>query len=187
VKWLAPAQLGWVAASVTNGEGYAARELDDRKNVEVAASLHPLAVAKVPALALFGAASRGTLGVTSARNDRLTGAVLWQGAQLRAGVVYSAGYGLNGDGAMRPSLLEAFVSAEPIASVLLGARASRFVLDTRGDAPTVDGVLASAGYRVTPELEVHGVFEMGSASEAAKVAQPGADRVEGRAVLRALF
>lgn len=187
VKWNAPSQFGWVAASVTNGEGYASRELDDRKNVEVAASIHPLASLKIPALAVFVSGTRGTLGVTSARNDRATGAVLWQGAKLRAGFTYTSGYGLGGDGAMRPSLMEAFVSSEPVPAVLVGLRANRFVIDARGESPTVDGVLVSAGYRIAPELEVHGVFDMGRANDAAKVAQPGSDRFEGRAVVRAIF
>jgi hypothetical protein len=187
LKWNAPARFGWVAASVTNGEGYASRELDDRKNLEVAASIHPLASLKIPALTLFASATRGTLGVTSARNDRATGALLWKGVQLRAGLSYTAGYGLNGDGAMRPTLVEAFVSSEPLPAVLLGFRANRFVIDSRGDSPTVDGLLASVGYRLAAELEVHGVFDMGRANDAAKVAQPGADRTEGRIVVRALF
>ncbi len=164
VKWNAPSQFGWVAAS-----------------------LHPLASLKSPALAVFVSGTRGTLGVTSARNDRATGAVLWQGAKLRAGITYTSGYGLGGDGAMRPSLIEAFVSSEPVPAVLVGLRANRFVIDARGESPTVDGVLVSAGYRIAPELEVHGVFDMGRANDAAKVAQPGSDRIEGRAVVRAIF
>jgi hypothetical protein len=114
-------------------------------------------------------------------------ALLWQGATLRSGLVFTEGWGLGADGSMRPRLVEAFVSGEPFADVLVGARATRFTTDTRGDAPTVDAVVGSVGYRIEPELEVHLVGELGRANDAAKIAQPGSDRTEARAVLRLLF
>ena len=186
-QWTLPQGLGSLAAGVTNGEGYASREFDLGKTGELALTLRPLAGIGVRALTLFGSGSRGTLGASSARNDRATGAVLWQGARLRAGVTYTQGWGLAGDGAMRPTLLEAFVSGEPFEGVLLGARATRFVLDARGAEPRAEAIVASAGYRVEPELELHLVADIGRANDAARLAQPAADRSEVRVVLRALF
>jgi hypothetical protein len=127
------------------------------------------------------------VGVLGARNDRVTTALLWQGAALRAGASYTEGWGLGGDGAFRPRLLEAFVSGEPVANLLVGVRATRFVIDSRGDAPTVDALVVSAGYRVAQELELHVVGDWGRANDAARLAQPAADRSEARAVVRLLF
>lgn len=186
-RWTFPQRFGALAASVTNGEGYTSRELDTRKSGEIALTLRPLAGAGWTELALFASASRGTIGVSSARNDRATAALLWQGAWLRTGLSYTLAWGLAGDGALRPNLFEAFVSAEPVPDVLVGLRATRAELDSRTQTPTVEAVLASAGYRVAPELEAHIAAEFGRADEAARLAQPGADRTEFRAVIRANF
>jgi hypothetical protein len=187
VHWALPRDLGTVSASVTNGEGYASREFDGGKTGEVALTVRPLAPFGVRPLALFASGGRGTVGAASVRSDRASAAALWQGAALRAGLTFTEGWGLGGDGAMRPRLLEAFVSGEPFANVLVGARATRFVFDTRGDAPTLDTVVASVGYRFEPELELHLVADLGRANDAAKLAQPAAERSEARAVLRLLF
>jgi hypothetical protein len=188
VRWTFPRRFGALAASVTNGEGYASREMDTRKSGEVALTVRPLASLEFPELAFFASASRGTIGVSSARNDRALAALLWQGKLLRAGLSYALAWGLAGDGTLQPTLLEAFTAAEPLHDVLLGLRVSRANLDTANPTPAaVDGLLASAGYRVAPELEVHVAGEFSRSNDAVRVAQPGADRTELRAVVRASF
>ncbi len=188
VRWSFPRRIGVLAASVTNGEGYASREMDTRKNGECALTMRPLALLELPEVALFASASRGTVGASSARNDRATAALLWQGKALRAGVSYSLAWGLSGDGSLQPSLLETFAAVEPVRDILVGLRVTRADLDTANATPAaVDGILASAGYRVAPELEVHVAGEVSRTNDAARVAQPGADRTELRAVVRASF
>lgn len=188
VRWAFPKRFGALAASITNGEGYASREMDTRKSGEVALTVRPLAWLDVPELAILASASRGTIGASSARNDRATAALLWQGRSLRAGVSYALAWGLAGDGTLRPTLLEAFTAAEPFHDVLLGLRVARTELDTASATEAaVDALLASAGYRIAPELEVHVAGEASRTNDAARLAQPGADRTELRAIVRASF
>ncbi|MEZ4410556.1 MAG: hypothetical protein R3A52_29355 [Polyangiales bacterium] len=184
-----PEELGWAGAGAYNGEGYTAREINRGKNLELAASLHPLArlAPRAAPLTLFASYVLGSSGSGSSRADRFTGAALWQGQRLRAGLVATLAWGLDDDGARFSYLLEAFVWAEPVTNLLVGARFSRWQRDDTEESDRVTTVLGTVGYRVLAPLEVFLAVSRQIPGARAAQALPGTDQWEFRAVTRAVF
>ena len=118
-----PADVGWVAVGAYNGEGYTNRELNRGKNLEAAVALH-LPRGPLRPLTLFGSYVLGSSGTGLSRADRLTGALLWQGDRVRAGVSVTRGWGVDDDGARGALLVEGFARVEPVARLLVGLRAT---------------------------------------------------------------
>jgi hypothetical protein len=183
-----PSRHGWAAVALYNGEGYANRELNRGKNFEVAASIHPLGEGPLLPLAIFASYELGSSGTGLARADRATGALLWQGEQVRAGVGGTYAWGVEDDGDRRSIVANVFVRAEPVERVLLGARADHFWLDTNTDSgATVTAVTLTAGYRLADPLEAFVVGTRSLATDSAQAALPGTDYWEARAVTRIVF
>jgi hypothetical protein len=188
VRMELPEQHGWAAVAIYNGEGYTNRELNRGKNFEVAASIHPLGEGPLLPLAIFASYELGSSGTGLARADRATGALLWQGELVRAGVGGTYAWGVEDDGARRSIVASVFLRAEPVERVLLGARADRFWLDTNTDSDaTVTAVTLTAGYRLADPLEAFVVGTRSLASDSAQAALPGTDYWEARAVTRIVF
>lgn len=188
VRLTLPDAFGWAGVGVYDGEGYTSRELNRGKNFEIAASIHPLANSLVGPLALFASYELGSSGTGLARADRATGALLWQGKRIRAGVATTYAWGVEDDGDRRSLVGNLFVRAEPIERLLLGARADRFWLDTNADSDaTVTQITATVGYRLADPLEAFLVGTRSLASDSAQAALPGTDYWEARAVTRIVF
>lgn len=183
-----PEAFGWIGAGVYNGEGYTSRELNRGKNFEVAASIHPLAQGPVQPLAVFASYEVGSSGTGLARADRATGAFLWQGKMVRAGLAFTQAWGVEDDAERRSRVANAFVRVEPIERVLFGARVDRFWLDTNVDSDaTVTQLTATAGYRLADPLEAFLVGTRSLSSDSAETALPGTNYWEARAVTRIVF
>lgn len=184
----APQRYGWLGVGVYDGEGYASRELNRGKNVEIAALGRPAPGTALLPLAVFASYSLGSTGVARARSDRLTTSILWQGERIRAGAAFTYAWGVGPVGAQRALLADVFVRVEPIERLLLGARASYFVRDDA--APSTDAitqVLASAGFRIAAPLEVHLVGARALPTTLTKDALPASDALDLRAVGRVFF
>jgi hypothetical protein len=180
-----PAGFGWAAIAVTNGEGYTQRELDGRKNVELAAVVRPLPQLAAP-LEVLLAYQYGSTGTTSERSDRLGGALLWNGARVGGGAAATWLLGLADDGGRRGLLLQAFARAELFERLLLAARVhwlNRDLTGVLGDNSAVD-VIASVGARVAAPLEIFASFHRALLSPLARAALPGSDVTGFRVTLR---
>jgi hypothetical protein len=181
-----PARLGWVGVAGFAGDGYTSRELNRGKSTEAALELHPLApVADALApLALFVSGVHGSQGVRSVRTHRLTAGLLWRpaggpprdaGARLAAGLLATFAFGLDDDAAREATLLEAFVRAEPVDRLLLGARLSHFVRATDVPGDRLTSVVVTAGYRLAEPLTVLLAVTRGLPASRARAALPGSD------------
>ena len=97
IRYTLPSHYGWIGVGAYNGEGYTQQELNRGKNVEIAGELHPLPGGALLPLAVFASYVGGSEGTDSARANRVTGAVLWQGGRVRGGVSYTYAWGVGDD------------------------------------------------------------------------------------------
>jgi hypothetical protein len=186
VRYTLPKKLGWVGLGAYNGEGYARRELNRGKTVEGAAEVHPLATLGVRPLALFASYTYGSTGVDSARADRLTGGVLWQGKKLRAGALATYGWGVGPDGQRNAVVLDSFVRVDPIGPLVAGARVSSWLRDAT-TADSVTTFTVSVGVKIAAPLEVHLIGARSMPSSTARGSLPGSEFVETRLATRIVF
>lgn len=174
-----PGRLGWVSVSAMNGEGYASRDLNRGKNVEIAASVHPLATAGPRVLApvaLAGAYVAGSSSTASARADRLTAALLYQGRWLRAGMTFTYAWGLADIGTTHANLLGAFVRVEPVPRLLFGARLDHFVRDAKASpADRLTTAWLAGGVRLADPLEAFVAATRAVPTDRYDVERPGAN------------
>lgn len=182
-----PRGYGWVGVGAYNGEGYTNRELNRGKNIEVAASIHPAPGGALAPLAIFASYVNGSSGTGLARADRVSGAVLWQGERLRAGVSFTWAMGVEDDSARTSWLAEGFVRAEPVRRLLLGARVSYWQRDTREATDRVTTLLATVGWRVLDPLEFFVALNRSIPGARAVQALPAMDNWEFRVVGRVVF
>lgn len=184
-----PIDLGWVGVGAYNGEGYNRRELNRGKNVELATQIHPLSVIEpVRPLSLFFSYVAGSTGTGLARQNRITGALMWTMERLGAGasVVYAQGFQDRGD--IDGVLVEGWVRGEPYENVLLAGQVANWWRNL--DAPEDDTILtvtAAGGYRIVKPLEAFLAFDAFVASDMAKAALPELDQYRIRAITRVSF
>lgn len=180
-----PRNYGYFAAGVYNGEGYTRRELNRGKNLEIAGSLHPAPGGAARPFAIFGSYVIGSSGTGSARADRLTGSLLWQGVRLRAGAGMTYAWGLANDGARRSMLFDAFMRLEPVDRLMIGLRGSYWNRNVEGQDPdTLVNVTGSVGYRWARPFETHVAVTKQAPSTVAHSAISGSDFWEIRLVSR---
>jgi hypothetical protein len=182
-----PRGYGWVGVGGYNGEGYNGRELNRGKNLEAAAEVHPLPLGAARPLAVFASYVAGSTGTGRARADRLTGALLWQGDWLRAGVAATYAWGVEDAGGVRSVLGDVFVHTEPYPRLLLGVRGSLWLRNTDADDDQVIQVTGAVGYRVAVPLEVFLATTRSLPAELAQDALPGSDFWDFRLVSRVVF
>jgi hypothetical protein len=182
-----PKAFGYAAVGAYNGEGYTSRELNRGKNVELAASVHPLAGSAGEPLSLFASYVIGSAGTGKARADRLTGAVVWQGVRLRAGGAVTYAWGVGENGLQRSLLLDGFIRAEPVDRVLLGLRAYSWMRDTGAAGDRIVGFTGAAGYRIADPLECFLAVTRTLPGDAAEAALPGINRWDLRVIARVVF
>lgn len=180
--WL-PADFGWVALAITNGEGYGQRELNTGKNLTLAANVRP-----VPALKQLEVVATGVLGssgVGNTRADRLGGGVLWDGGWVGAGVTAHAFWGLADDGGRRGLLLQAFARVQLFERLLLAVRGEHLWRDFSATADdSVSTLAAGAGVRLGYGCELFAEYERDALSPLARASLPGADVNAVRVVVR---
>jgi hypothetical protein len=233
-----PQGLGWAALGAYNGEGYARRELNRGKNIEVALFVRPLALLpEARPLAVFGSYVAGSAGTGRARANRLTAALLWEGgeplaaappaidpdpdphslppapavssplpappspalsaappspappsvARVRGGVALTYALGVDGDGARRSLLVDAFVRAEPVDRLLLGANVAAWDLDVAVPDDALTSVTGAVGYRFVGAIESYFALDRTIAGDRAKETIPGLDTWRFRLITRAVF
>jgi hypothetical protein len=188
LRYTIPDRYGWVAVGVYNGEGYNQQELNRGKNVELGGELHPIVHGPLLPLAAFVSFVGGSEGVDSARTNRLTGGVLWQGGRVRAGVAYTYAWGVADDADQTSTATDVFVKIEPIDRLLLGARLSYWVRDT--GAPSTDAITTiygSVGWRIFDPLEFHLGVTRAIPATLTRTELAGSDFLELRGVTRVVF
>jgi hypothetical protein len=186
-KFHLPRGYGFVAAGAYNGEGYQRRELNRGKNVEGALEVHPFASTAARPLAVFASYVNGSSGTGSAKANRLTTALLWQGKRVRAGADFVYAWGVGENGLLRSWLVDGFVRVEPIDRLLLGARGFAWVRDATNTSDRVVEVTGAAGYRVADPLEALVAVSRTLLGDAARTALPGVDRWNVRVIARVVF
>ncbi len=182
-----PRGLGAAALGAYNGDGYAQREFNRGKNIEVLLLLRPLAGGALEPLTLIASYVLGSSGAGDVRADRATGAILWRATRIRGGVSFTYAWGVDDRGDQTGWLAEGFVAAEPISSLLLGARVLRWQRDDAAETDRLTTILATVGWRVTRPWEVFAAVSRSIAGARALQALPGSDNWELRLVSRVVF
>lgn len=182
-----PRGYGFVAAGGYNGEGYQQRELNRGKNLEAALEVHPFAETGARPLAVFTSFVNGSSGTGSAKANRLTTALLWQGRRIRAGADFVYAWGVGENGLLRSWAIDGFVRVEPIDRLLFGARSFAWMRDVSRSDDRVIEVTGAAGYRLADPLEAFVTVTRTLAGDAARTALPGIDRWNIRVIARVVF
>jgi hypothetical protein len=183
-----PQKYGWLGVAMYNGEGYTQRELNRGKTVEGAAEIHPLPQGQLLPFAVYASYTAGSTGTEVARANRFMGALLWQGARLRAGIDFVYAWGVGADGTQRSLIADAFVRVEPIDRLLLGLRTSYWVRDISAE-PTdaVTSLSGAVGWRIADPLETFLALTRSAPTTRANASAPGSDYWEPRLVARVVF
>ena len=183
-----PEGYGFVAVGAYNGEGYTNRELNRGKNIEGAFEVHPFAgSAGGRPFALFVSYVSGSAGTGSARANRLTTALLWQGKRVRAGADFVYAWGVGENGLLGSYVVDAFVRVEPIDRLIFGARGFSWLRDTADAANRVTEVTGAAGYRIADPLEAFLALSRTLTGATAATALPGLDHWDLRVIGRVVF
>ena len=188
VKYDLPQKFGWIALAATNGEGYTSRELNRGKNIEAAFEVHPVPSGPLLPLGVFASYTTGSSGTVSARADRLTTGLVWQGERVRGGLFFTYAWGVAQSGTQRAILGSAFVRVEPVKRVLLGARYDAWARDV-GVAPNdeISTAWLTAGYRIADPIEVFLAGSRALATTRADAEVPGSDAWALRVIGRVVF
>lgn len=182
VRGFFPKGFGWIGAGAYNGEGYAQRELNRGKNIEIAALVHPVAVVKDAApLTVHASYTSGSSGTGLARSDRIAAALAWEGELLRGGVSFAYAWGLEGE-EVEGLVFEAFARVRPIPRLSLGATGMYFQRDLDQTDDFVALITGSVGYFIVDPLAVFLAVDGQISGQAAEQEIVGLDDVRGRLI-----
>ncbi|MEZ4257098.1 MAG: hypothetical protein R3A78_15520, partial [Polyangiales bacterium] len=183
-----PARYGELGLGVYNGEGYTQRELNRGKNLEAFARVAPLASieALVP-LSIMIAYVSGSSGTASARADRYTAGLLWDTPVLSAGAVFTYAHGLEDDGTRKAWHMQGFARTLLFDHLILGARASYFVRNTKVDDDTLLWLVGTVGAVLLPGVETYVSLERRSPGAVAQAALPDSNEWRGQLIARVLL
>lgn len=182
-----PRHFGTLAAGAYNGEGYALRELNRGKNIELAADIHPFATLGLRELGIVATYVIGSSGTGRSRADRLTLGALFDRPRYGFGAMATIAWGVA-DASDRTSILvEAFARGEPVQRWLLAARLSYWNRSTAVPEDTLWTVLFGTGVRIADPLTAWIAVSKTVAGAPTVAALPGVDAWEVRAVTRAIF
>lgn len=188
VRFEIPGRYGWLGLAATNGEGYTSRELNRGKNLEGAFEVHPLPRGALLPLGVFASYTSGSTSTVSARADRLTSGLVWQGRVVRAGAFFTYAWGVAQAGTQHAALGTAFLRVEPVARLLAGARVDVSVRDVRtAPADAISTVWLTAGYRLADPVEVFVAGTRTIPTTRAEAEIPGADSWSLRIIGRVVF
>jgi hypothetical protein len=183
-----PHGFGFAAIGAYNGEGYTMQELNTGKNVEGAVEVHPFAsFADAQPFAVFASYVNGSEGTGSARADRLTTALLWQGHRVRAGAEFTYAWGVGENGLLDSYVFDAFLRLEPVDRLLFGVRGWTWSRDVTDGSNRVTMLMGSAGYRIFDPLEGYLQVARTLAGADAETALPGTDHWDFRVISRVVF
>lgn len=155
IRGLFPEGWGWVGVGAYNGEGYAQRELNRGKNIELATAIHPLAF-KEETLPLTVQLSyvAGSRGVALGRADRLTASLGWMGEVIRGGLSFTYAWGVDAQPDTESVLGEAFLRVMPIERLALGVNATAWLRDVASESDYQVALTGGAGYYVVEPLGI---------------------------------
>ncbi|HSO36899.1 MAG TPA: hypothetical protein VLT33_30445, partial [Labilithrix sp.] len=183
-----PGQYGWLALAAYNGEGYTSRELNRGKTVEGAFELHPLPRGPLLPLGIFASYTNGSTSTVTARADRVTTGLVWQGVRIRGGAFFTYAWGLAQAGTQHAAVGSAFVRVEPLPRLLAGAKVDVAVRDVRtAPADAISTVWLTLGYRVAEPLEVFLAGSRAIPTARADAEVPGSDAWALRVIGRVVF
>lgn len=178
-----PADFGFVALAVTNGEGYTSRELNPGKNLELTALVRPLALTRFKALEVLAMGSVGSSGLPELPTTRVGGGVQWSGPLLGLGATAFWAKGLLLDPSRTGLLVQGFARGTLFDHLLLVGRAQYFDRQLGGNDAVLDLQAGVGGQLAFAELLVAYVRTV--TLGAARTALPGVDGNELRVVVRA--
>jgi hypothetical protein len=183
-----PNRHGWVGVAGYNGEGYARRELNRGKNIELAANLHPLAgVRGVEPLTVFASYVSGSSGTGLGRADRWTAALGWQGERIRGGVTTTYALGVAGAPEVDSLVVEGFVRIMPLERLVLGADVLHWQRDLSVGGDTAISVSGAAGYFIVDPVAAFIAVDGQVFGDAARASLPGQDDLRIRWIGTASF
>jgi hypothetical protein len=182
-----PQGYGFAAVGAYNGEGYTNRELNRGKNLEGAVEIHPAASTAARPFAIFASYVNGSSGTGSARANRLTTGLLWQGRRIRAGADFVYAWGVGENGAQRSYIIDGFFRGEPVDRLILGVRAFTWARDVTLDHDRVTEVTGTVGYRIADPLEAYAAVSRTLAETNAEAALPGLDHWDVKIIGRVVF
>ncbi len=180
-----PDRWGWVGVEAANGDGYARRELNRGKNVEIAAEIHPVPLEDARAFGVLASYTAGSRGVGLARSDRLTGGLVWNGAWFRAGGVFTWAHGVADDGDRSAIALEGFVKVAEIPAVprlIVATNVAVLMRDLDVQQDVVTTIIGAIGARIAPPLAAYVAAEGAIHGDAAADALPERDDLRLRLV-----
>jgi hypothetical protein len=182
-----PEGIGRLGAAYLNGEGYASRELNRGKNLELMAELHPLAfVPEARPLTLVLGYSNGSLGAGATRSDRAMGGLAWSEPMVSVGISGAYLLGIQDRGDREGALVEAWARARLFEYLLLGGQFFHIARDMRG-TDVLSQLTLHVGAHVHDALRVYVAVDGRFAGEAARVAVPSWERWEVRLVVESNF
>ena len=188
VRAILPRRYGWVGVAGYNGEGYARRELNRGKNIELAANLHPLAgVRGAEPLTAFASYVSGSSGTGLGRADRLNAALGWQGDRIRGGVTATYALGVAGAPETESLVLEAFLRVMPLERLVLGADLLHWHRDLSAGDDTTLTVSGAAGYFIADPIAAFVAVDGQLFGDAARDSLPGQDDLRIRLIGTASF
>jgi len=183
-----PDYWGWVGVGVYNGEGYAQQELNQGKNVEIAGAIHPLHMPGLLPLGLFASYTSGSTGVESARANRATVGLVYQGATVRAGVDYSYAWGVGENGTQIATITDGYFRVEPVPRLIVGGRVSYWLRNASAvSEDTETSVTGTVGWRFGDPLETFVAVTRAFSSTEAQTEDVGSDYTELRVVAHVVF
>lgn len=183
-----PGNYGWLAVAAYNGEGYTSRELNRGKTVEGAFEVHPLPRGPLLPLGVFASYTNGATGTATARADRLTSGLVWQGTRVRGGAFFTYAWGVAQAGTQHAAVGTAFVRVEPLPRLLTGAKVDVVVRDVRtAPADAISTVWLTLGYRIADPLEVFLAGSRAIPTTRADAEVPGSDSWALRVIGRVVF
>lgn len=182
-----PRALGTVAIGAYNGEGYALRELNRGKNVELSADVRPFATLGLPELGVLASYVLGSSGTGRARADRLTVGAQLDRARYGVGASSTIAWGVADASDRTSVLIEGFARGEPVSRWLLSARLTYWNRDLSRADDQLWTVLFGTGFRIVEPCTAWLAVSKTIAGAGTVASLPGVDAWELRAVMRAVF
>jgi len=187
VRAALPRALGTLAIGAYNGEGYALRELNRGKNIELFADVRPFATLGLAELSVFASYVLGSSGTGRARADRLTVGVQLDRARYGAGASSTIAWGVADASDRTSVLVEAFARAEPVARWLLNTRFTFWNRELTRVDDQLWTLLVGTGVRVVDPVSAWLSVSRTSAGAATAASIPSVEAWEVRVSSRAVF
>ena len=183
-----PQDFGEVSFSITNGEGYDSRELNNGKNLETVVRIRPLASIDggKPLEFILGYVngSKGSAGVLT---NRLVAGAQWDTPRLGIGANWALVQGIQLNGEQEGHLLTSYIRGEPVEQWIVATRLLQFQRNTADKDDSILRAQCATGWRFASPVTLLVSGERSLPGETTKEAQPDTDKWVIRTILSARF